>query len=136
MFQPFFRKNNLFTFIVYQFHLQHTAIAIEITYFYRMQSGFQSFLHDNLCRRMCAVVISQQFTVKYQRAAVVREKGKCINAVSRNLQIAGQYQTNVALHSFGDRYRFYDVLFLYGSSVNIRTEISAEVVPYSFQSGL
>ena len=49
----------------FTFHLQYASVTIEVTYLYRMKPGFQSLLHNNLYRRMCSIIISQQFTVKH-----------------------------------------------------------------------
>ena len=101
-----------------------------------MKPGFQCLLHNNLHRRMCSIIISQQFTVEHQCATVVRKKGKCIDTIGRNFQIAGQHQTDISFHLFGDRYRFHHILPLDRSCFNIRTKITTKIVPYCFQAGL
>ncbi len=51
MFQPCTWQYFFFTFFIHQFHLQYTSVTIEVTNLYRMQSGFQCLLHNNLYRR-------------------------------------------------------------------------------------
>ena len=101
MFQPRTWQYFFFTFFIHQFHLQYASVTIEVTHLYRMKPGFQCLLHNNLHRRMCSIIISQQFTVEHQCATVVRKKGKCIDTIGRNFQIAGQHQTDISFTSSG-----------------------------------
>ena len=101
-----------------------------------MQSGFQRLLYNDLNRRVCSVIIAQQFAIQFQCTAIIREKSESINTVSRYFQIAGQHKADITFHFFGNGNRFYDIFSIHGSCINIFTKIAAEFMPYSFQSGI